>query len=136
MIKEFSDAIKYRIGSPLLGTYSLSLLMFNWEILTYLFSSENPSDKIQSIHKIMCGQFFLPSFAFAALTTIIVCFAMPYISNWYVVWLAKIASDRDIKLSKQSKISETAQKIGKEKITSVTKLPSLLDQTINIIVSQ
>lgn len=55
------DTLKSRFGDPIVGSYFLSFVIINWEILIYLFSSTEASEKVEIIRKIVTPD--LPNFS-------------------------------------------------------------------------
>jgi len=91
--KTFQDSVKERVSSPVLGSFILFLLAFNYETIIVFFSSGDPKQKIE----------FLPPFiwtgclniVYATALTIIFVYFYPIVSNKvYEYWDSKRAERR------------------------------------------
>jgi hypothetical protein len=78
-IKEFFENAKERVKSPLIGTFALTWMIFNWKpILVLLFSNWEIESRISYLEKTYTNQLILV--IYPLLVTVFYIFALPYIN--------------------------------------------------------
>ncbi|MDG0816453.1 kinetochore Spc7 family protein [Bdellovibrio svalbardensis] len=124
------EALKNRFGDPILGTYSVSFIIYNWRIFVLLLSDKNVDQKIGDIGRLLHPSFAWGSpvyeFIFPNIWTFIchpfvtplifaawILFGMPYYFRRLYQWLLKrkVLATND-RYSEETKLSPIAKKIS------------------------
>jgi len=106
-LKELFEASRQRLKSPILGTYSLYFILYNWRPFVFLlFSKASIEDKIVVINSeyVSCNTFLWP-----AILTIIATFVIPYL-----MWFVDICLGTAKKFRVQIKHKEYVSKLNNE----------------------
>ena len=144
LIKTVKAQLYDRITSPLLGSFALSWLGWNYRFVIVIFSSMKPSDKMVLINYLYASHsdIYLKGLLFPLLTALFLIFIYPYPARWaYAYWkyqqrkLKEIQQKnddkneeaRELRLEILKKESEFLREID-QRNKEITSLKAVIDQ--------
>lgn len=105
MTNEISGALKDRLNSNILGTFTLFYLTLNWRFFVYVFSNMEAKEKIDAAKNIYWEGFGC-NLILAIVFTGFVLFALPFARVWYDMFSFKRLGESElIKKINENKVS-------------------------------
>jgi hypothetical protein len=127
-LDEISGALKQRLESPVVGTFSISMMLANWKFILILFSDLPYAAKLHEANSYLTSWQFLGAIIAALVATGFILFKVPEIRDYF---LAK-EIDRESKIIRKKHDSDTIRHleltVDSDLLKEATKLDEKLDK--------
>ncbi|MFV8258882.1 hypothetical protein ACNQKP_13825 [Bdellovibrio bacteriovorus] len=128
---EVSGAIKSRLESPIFGTFSIYLLIFNWRFFVIIFSELDYQGKLREGNRVL-EDYFWTSFGWSLGLTIICILVLPILKEVYekfLNWSGKRVAISANRLKREINLEDLN---ARESLSNVLKSKQVLQEIVNV----
>lgn len=129
MKDEISGALKDRLSSNILGTFTLFYMTLNWKFFVYVFSSMEAKLKIESAKAILCEEFWcnlILSFVFTGF----VLFILPFLKVWYDKFYFKRQAESELVKQKNQEYVQMELKNINNELQKMAKTRDMVNSIV------
>lgn len=120
-----TGALKERLSSEVLGTFSLSMIICCWKVWIFAFNGQDPEVKIRKIEEFLYSWQVIQALGEALAATLFILFAVKWLKTKYSIWAIK--QEAEVKVASQ-RLAFKSEIESRDLISSIEGVSSISDQ--------